>query len=161
ETKFALWPLWFDEKLQLGTTNSVTNHIFLPFYSLSRSPAKDQSTYLWPFFSYTEDREHDFTEWGMPWPFIGWADGKGKHALRAWSFWGKATNSIMESDFVLWPVYTHRRLTSPPLDREQRRSLFFLYRDVRETDLRTGKAIHQNGLWPLYSYKKDREGRER
>ncbi|HTI72248.1 MAG TPA: hypothetical protein VMF06_19890 [Candidatus Limnocylindria bacterium] len=161
EKQFVLWPIWFNDRLGLGTTNVVTNRALLPLYSLSRSPAKDQSTYLWPFFSHTVDRENKFDEWGMPWPVIGWANGEGKHARRFWPVWGKASNAKLQSDFVAWPIYTHQHLVAPPLDREQYRSMFFLYRDVRETDLNSGKSSRWNGLLPLFIHRKDREGRER
>ena len=161
EKQFALWPIWFNDRLGLGTTNAVTNRVFLPIYSLSRSPARDQSIYLFPFFSHTVDRENHFDEWGCPWPVIGWANGEGKHARRFWPLWGKASNAKLESDFVAWPLYTHQRLTSPPLEREQYRSLFYLYRDVRETDVTTGKSLRWNGMWPLFIHRTDREGRER
>jgi len=158
---FVLWPFFTTDDNNLGTTNVERLRISLPFYSIQRSPARDNTTLLWPFFTYTDDREKGFHEWGMPYPFIGWARGPGKHANRFWPIWGKATNSIQQSDFVLWPVYTHNHVHTPALDRERTRSLFFAYSDSRVADPQTGVSTRRVALWPFFTWHRDMSGRIR
>ena len=158
---FALFPFFHHENLNLGTTNEEKRRSFLLLYSLQRSPARDNTTLLWPFFSYTDDRENKFREWGMPYPFIGWARGEGKHANRFWPFWGKTTNATLTSDFVLWPLYTHRHIHTPEVDRERTRILWLPYSDTRLTSPITGVERRRRDLWPLFTWRREFDGRER
>lgn len=158
---FFLWPLMTSDDNNLGTTNIERLRISFPFYSIQRSAARDNTTLLWPFFTYTVDRDKGFHEWGMPYPFIGWARGPGKHANRAWPIWGKATNDILESDFLFWPAYTHQRLHTQTFERERTRSLFFLYSDSRVLNPEAGDSTRRVDLWPLFTWKRELDGRTR
>lgn len=158
---FALFPFFHHENLNLGTTNEERRRIFLPLYSFQRSPARNNTTLLWPFFSYTDDQENQFHEWGLPYPFIGWARGPGKHANRVWPLWGKATNANLTTDFVLWPLYTHRLIHTPEVVRERTRILWFPYSDTRLTSPQTGVERRRRDAWPFFSWKRDFDGRER
>lgn len=159
--KFAVWPIWHVERLGIGTEDPVTNHMVLPLYAVRRSPSKDTTTVLWPFFTHTVDREKKFEEWGTPWPFIGWANGEGKHSRRFWPVYGKATNSELQSDFLLWPLYTHKVLRTQNLEREQTRSLFYVWIDVAERNRQTGAEYRRRSFWPLWYHWHDRDGRAR
>jgi len=158
---FVLWPFYFDQTMGIGTTNLQTQRVLLPFYSLLRSPNRDSSTYLWPFFTFTEDREKKYREWGAPWPLIVFARGEGKTANRIWPLFGQAKNPILESDFYLWPLFKYNRAHAPPLDRERTRILFFLYSDLSEKNEETGTALRRSDLWPLFTARRDHEGNER
>ena len=158
---FFLWPFFTSDDNNLGTTNVERLRISFPFYSLQRSPARDNTTVIWPFFSHPEDREKGVSEWGMPYPFIGWARGPGKHANRFWPLWGKATNDIQQSDFVLWPVYTHNHLHTPGIDRERTRSLFFAYSDSHVADPQSGSYTRRVALWPFFTWHRDVDGKTR
>ncbi|MEW6303455.1 MAG: hypothetical protein AB1705_08300 [Verrucomicrobiota bacterium] len=158
----ALWPFYFHNNLGIGTDNPQKVRIFLPLYSLLRSPQRDSSTYLWPFgFTYTEDREKKYREWGAPWPLIVFARGEGKTANRVWPLFGHAHNASQQSDFYLWPLYKYNRLQSAPLDRERTRILFFLYSDVIERNTEKGTARQRTDFWPLFTAKRDFDGNER
>jgi hypothetical protein len=161
EKRFVAWPFWITDRQGIGSDTPVTNTLALPLFSRQRSKPRDNTTVLWPFFTRTEDRERGFVEWGAPWPFVGWADGPGKHARRLWPLWGRATNAELQSDFVLWPFYTHKRLLAEDLDREQTRSVFYLWVDLAERDRRNGAEYRRRALWPLFQHARDREGRER
>jgi hypothetical protein len=158
---FAFWPFFFNNHLRLGTENPETQRVLLPLYSLTRSPMRDSSTYLWPFFTYTDDREKKYHEWGAPWPLIGFARGEGKTMNRLWPLFSRAHNDVLESNFYLWPVYKYNRARSEPLDRERTRILFFLYSDLIEKNTLTGAALHRTDLWPLFTARKDLNGNER
>ncbi len=158
---FAAFPFFHHERLNIGTTNEETRRILIPLYSIQRSPARDNTTLLWPFFTHTVDRENRFVEWGLPFPFVGWARGEGKHANRLWPLWGKATNEVMQSDFLLWPLYTHRHIKTPEIERERTRILWFPYSDTKLVNPVTGDYRRKCDLWPLFSSSHDLDGRER
>jgi hypothetical protein len=158
---FVLWPIHMRQDLQIGSTNPVSHRILFPFYALQRSPARDSSSYLWPLVTYTDDRERQFREWGAPWPLVVFARGEGKTVNRVWPLYSRAYSASLESEFYLWPVYRRNRVYSPPLDRERRRVLFFLYSHVRELNEETEQASQRWDLWPLFTRRTDREGGER
>jgi hypothetical protein len=159
---FVLWPFYFNNDLGIGTDNPQTQRVLLPFYSLQRSPLRDSSSYLWPLgFTYTEDREKKYREWDAPWPFVVFARGEGKTANRIWPLFSQARNSILQSDFYLWPLYKYNRATAEPLDRERTRILLFLYSDLTERNTTTGTALRRKDLWPLFTVRREHNGNER
>lgn len=158
---FALWPLYFESDLGIGTTNPVTQRVLLPFYSLTRSPLRDSSTYLWPLFTYTEDREKGYWEWDSPYPLIVFARGPGKNTDRIWPFYSRARTPTSESRFYAWPLYKVNRIQSPPLARKRERICFYLYSNIAETNLSRGTTFRRKDLWPLYTTYRDHEGNAR
>jgi hypothetical protein len=127
--RFVLWPFFADQYAGLGTENPDHQQALLPFYNFQRSPKRDMTTVLWPFFSKIEDREKRYTEWHAPWPFIIAASGEGKTISRFWPFYSHARSTNQQSDFFMWPLYRYTRLHTASIDRERRRVLFFLYSD--------------------------------
>jgi len=159
---FALWPFFLDSKTGLGTTNEVWQQSFIPFYSITRSPERDSSTYFWPFgLTLTDDRVKKFKEVGLPWPLVVFARGEGKTVNRVWPLYSRAHNATLQSDFYLWPIYKYNRFNSPPLVRERTRILFFLYSDISEKNTETGKALRRIDFWPLFTARREHDGRER
>ena len=158
---FILWPIFFEQRLGLGTTNPVAHHVLFPAYVLERSPLRDSSTYLWPLFTYTDDRGKKYREWGAPWPFVVVARGEGKTATRVWPLFGHAHNKHLRSDFILWPVYKMNALHAPPAKRRRTRILLFLYSDIVLENTETKTRQIRRDQWPLFTYKKEHDGRER
>ena len=160
--KFVVWPFYFNNKLGIGTDSPQSQQVLLPFYSLQHSPLRDSSTYFWPLgFTYTDDREKKYREWDFPWPLVVFARGEGKTANRIWPLFSQAKNSVLQSDFYLWPLYKYNRATSEPLDRERTRILFFLYSDLIEKNTATGTAMQRTDLWPLFTARREHNGSER
>ncbi len=105
----------------------------MPAYSFLRSPMRDSTTVIWPFFNYVNDREKKYREWDAPWPFVVFARGEGKTTTRVWPFFSQAHSATLESDFYLWPIYKYNGVsTPPPLDTRRTRICFFLYSDSTE-----------------------------
>lgn len=156
-----LWPIFSDQRNYLGTANAEWQQALLPAYYLHRSPQRDQTTVLWPFFSRIEDRGKRYLEWQAPWPFIVVANGEGKKARRFWPLFGYARGSNLVTRAYLWPVYRYSHLRSAPLDRERTRILYFLYNDVSEKNLETGRTRERQALWPLYTTRRDWDGSTR
>ena len=108
DDKFVLWPVLFQNRSGIGSQNPATERGVLPFYSDLRSPQRDSTTVLWPFISHVTDRDKKYKEWDVPWPLIVFARGEGKTISRVWPFCSWATNSSLESDFYLWPLYKYQ-----------------------------------------------------
>lgn len=161
DTWFALWPLILSSHQGLGTPQPVTHGAVLPFVSWQRSPLRDNTTILWPFFTRTEDRQRSFVEWGAPWPFIGWADGEGKTARRFWPVFGRIRTPNSSRQFWLWPVYNHRRLADTAVERDRWRGLFFVYDDTRLRSPEDGRYRRERGVWPFFIWRRDFEGQQR
>ncbi len=159
---FLLWPFFFNDHTATGTTNPVHQQALIPFYSFTRSPLRDSTTYLWPLgFTRTDDREKKYREWDMPWPLVVFARGEGKTANRIWPFFSQAHNATQDKCWYLWPVYKRDRLRSDPLDRSRTRIFFFLYSDLTEKNTATGAALHRVDFWPFYTARHDLNGNER
>lgn len=158
---FALWPLFFNHHTGLGTTNMAWQQAFLPLYSLTRSPQRDATTVLWPFFSRIEDRGKQYTEWQTPWPFVVFADGPGKTTRRFWPLYAHAQSTNQETASYLWPVYRYNRLHNPSFERVRKRVLFFLYSDLVERNLETGKSRQRRDFLPLFTWRRDLNDNQR
>ena len=162
DKKFLLWPLYLQEHANTGTTNESSQQSFLPFYTQFRSEQRDSTSYLWPIgITHTIDRTRKYSEWSAPWPLIVFTRGEGKTGNRVWPFYSKARNTSQSSGWYLWPLYKYNGLHSPPLDRERKRVLFFLYSDTSIKDTETKKSQRQIDLWPLFTSRRDLNGRHR
>jgi len=161
DSKFVLWPFYLNDKTGIGTTNPAWQQASLPAYSILRSPNRDSTTILWPFFSRVDDRENKYREWDLPWPVIVFARGEGKTTSRVLPFYGHSYNTNLESDFYFWPVYKHNHAHFETLDRDRVRIAFFLYDDVIDKNLETGKSRRRTGLWPFYMRQSDFSGNSR
>ena len=161
DDRFVLWPFYFDNKAGMGTANPEHTWGSIPAFSLMRSPQRDSTTVLWPFFSRIDDRGQKYREWEAPWPLIVFARGEGKTATRVFPFFSRAYNTNLQSDFYLWPVYKYNRVQAAPLDRQRMRIFFFLYSDMLEKNTETGAALHRVDCWPFFSYRRDFTGNSR
>jgi hypothetical protein len=158
---FALWPLYFNNHSGIGTTNEQREHASLPAFSMLRSPNRDSTTVIWPFFNYVDDREKQYHEWDAPWPLIVFARGKGKTTSRVWPIFSQAHSTNLESAFYLWPIYKYNRLNSPPLDNRHTRICFYLYSDKFQKNTETQKARRRVDCFPLFTYRRDFNGNSR
>ena len=158
---FTLWPLFFDNHTGIGTTNEAWQQASIPLYSFLRSPARDSTTVIWPFFNDVDDRENKYHEWDAPWPAVVFARGEGKHTSRVWPFYSHATNATLESDFWLWPIYKYNRVHSAPLDSRRTRICFFLYSDLAEKNTETQTVRRRVDFWPLFTHHRDFNGNSR
>ena len=158
---FVLWPVHFRQHSGIGTDNPETNNADIPFYAYSRSPRRDSTSVLWPFFNWIDDREKNYREWEMPWPIIEVARGPGKTATRVFPFYSHAYNDTFEDNFYVWPIYKFNSIHSPPLDRRRTRIVFYLYQNTVEKNTDTGKAKRRVDLWPFFVYHHDFDGSTR
>jgi hypothetical protein len=161
ERLFILWPLFLQQTSGIGTDNPMWQQASLPLYNLQRSPQRDQTTIVWPFFSWIDEREKKYREWEVPWPFIVIARGEGKTTTRFFPLFSQAHTPTLQSDFYLWPVYKFNRAHIDPLDRTRTRILFFLYSDTVQKNTETGAFQRRVDFWPLFTHRRDYDGSTR
>jgi len=158
---FAAWPFFYKDVSGLGTTNREARLEVLLFYSRLRSPLRDESCYGWPFgYWRTDDRGKKYHERDFIWPLFEFARGE-KNVTRVFPFFSRGAGSGMEDDFYFWPIYKYLRTESTGFEREHTRIVFFLYSDLREKNRENGERLHRVDFWPLFSYSRDMEQKER
>jgi hypothetical protein len=158
---FALWPFYFHQDNGIGTDNPEKFRASIPFYVESRSPKRDSTSVLWPFFTRIDDREKKYREWQGPWPFVIFTRGEGKTTSRVWPLFSRSHNSEMESDSYLWPLYQFHRLHSDPLDQQRTRVAFYLYENTVEKNTETGAEKQRVDMWPFFTWHRDFNGNSR
>jgi hypothetical protein len=159
---FTLWPFFFKNTLGIGTTNVQKQLVVLPFYTSQVSTSRVSKSYGFPLgYTHTIDREKQYEEKDAPWPFIEFAHGPGKQTKRVWPFYSKARTETLENNFYLWPVYKYNAVHAAPLERERWRILLFLYSDTSEQNTTNHTVFRRRDLWPLYTWRKERNGNTR
>jgi hypothetical protein len=158
---FALWPVYFHQNNGIGTDNPEKLRATLPPYCVVRSPQRDSTSVLWPFFTWIDDREKKYHEWEGPWPFVVVARGEGKTTTRVFPLFSRSHNDTLESDFYLWPLYKYKRLHTEGLDRERTRILFYLFSNVTEKNTEIGAERQRVDFWPLFAWHHDFNGNRR
>jgi hypothetical protein len=158
DSRFVLWPIGLEQHAGIGTDNPENSFAILPAYYRLRSPKRDVTTVIWPFFSHIDDREKKYTEWQTPFPFVDFAKGEGKTTRRVWPFFSQAHTEYLESDWYMWPIYKFNRAKVSPLDRSRMRILFFLYSDTIQKNTETEHYQRRRDFWPLYTHRHDFNG---
>lgn len=158
---FFLWPVHFKQDNGIGTKNPEKVRASIPLYVISRSPARDSTTVLWPFFSWIDDRADKYREWQGPWPLVIYTRGEGKTTSRVWPLYSQSHNSTLESDSYLWPLYQYHREHADPLDRRSTRWLFYAYVHVTEKNTQTDAQKDRLDMWPFFIWRKDFSGSSR
>lgn len=162
DKRFFLWPFFLQQHRGIGSDNPERQLLLFPLYNRLRSPLRDSTSYLTPFgVTITDDRARKYREVDVPWPLIVFAWGEGKTIRRVWPLFSQAYTPAMESDFILWPVYTHRRIKGETLDRNRSRLLYFLYSRTTERNTEASATKTRTDVWPLFTHQKSYDGRTR
>jgi hypothetical protein len=158
---FALWPVYFRNRLGIGTDNPTRVDAALPLYFLERSPKRDHTAVIWPLFSWSDDRENKFRQFNAPWPLIGFARGEGKRLDRVIPFYSVGRTTNVTAISYMWPIWKQRQLEMPDYSRDRRQVGIILYADERETYKASGQTARRIDAWPFFSWVRDTEGNER
>jgi hypothetical protein len=166
DKRFVLWPFYFDQHREIGTTNAEDQLVVLPFFNRLRSPMRDSTSYLTPIgVTITDDRTRKYHEVGAPWPFIVFTRGEGKTANRVWPFFSRvhtdSPESRLDSNFYLWPLYKFKGIHSPPLDYGRTRILLFLASHTIAKSSETGNLRTRTEVWPFFTHQRDYSGNVR
>ena len=167
ERRYALWPFFLFQREGLDGDNPEESLAILPFYFSQRSPERDLTVLLWPFFSYQHDRKRQFEQWEFPWPLFAIARGEGREVTRFLPFFTVERRVLREelmlkelvsSTFaVLFPLYSRTVDETSNSRAERNRILWWLYSDIRETG--SDGDTRRVDSWPFFRYVRDREGR--
>lgn len=162
DSLFVLWPLFFRNDADVGTTNQIRQRVLLPLYSMQLSPAKDSRSYLWPLGpTFVEDRAEGYHQVGAPWPLIVFARGQSRTIDRVFPLFSHMQYRDAETTWYLWPLYWHREVRTESLHRDMTRIAFFLYTDIKDRDASTQRTSHRTDFWPLFAARRDFDGTER
>jgi hypothetical protein len=158
---FYFWPFYFKQDNGVGADDPEKIRASIPLFITSRSPQRDSTTVLWPFFTSIDDRAKKYQEWQVPWPFVIFTRGEGKHTSRVFPLFSESHNAIKESDAYLWPLYTFKRTQAEPLDQQRARWLFYFYDRLSEKNTETGAEKIRLDAWPFFTWHHDFNGDER
>ncbi len=161
DKSFYLWPLHLKQDTGIGTDNPEKFRAAIPLYAYSRSPKRDSTTVLWPFFTWIDERGKQYHEWQGPWPFVIFARGEGKTTSRVFPVFSRSHNAEKENNSYLWPVWQFQRTHADPLDQQRTRVLFYLYARLAEKNTSTGAEKVRLDMWPFFTWHRDFSGNER
>ena len=166
EKRFVLWPLYLHQKTGLDGDDPEDVLAILPFYVSDRSRAVDSTTVLWPFFTYTEQRERHYEQLDAPWPFFMTAWGEGRKAFKLFPLYMDDRKFLRNAylmreinyrdRFVLFPLYARSEEEIIGNRKVRDRILWYLYSDSRSEG--TDGSSRRIDAWPLVRYERDREG---
>jgi hypothetical protein len=158
---FALWPIYYKTIAGVGLDDPEKSWGVLPLYAQMRSPKRDSTSVLWPFFTWIDERGKKYHEWEGPWPFVIFTRGEGKTTSRVWPLFSQSHNKTMESDSYLWPLYRYHRFHNEVLDQQKTRVMFYLYEDTVEKNVQTGAQKRRVDMWPFFTWHRDFNGNNR
>jgi hypothetical protein len=158
---FALWPVYSKTVAGIGTDDPEKSWGALPLYAQLRSPKRDATSVLWPFFTWIDERGKKYREWEGPWPFVIFTRGEGKTTSRVWPLFSRSHNETMESESYLWPLYQYHGFHNDVLDEQRTRVMFYLYEDTVEKNVQTGAQKRRVDMWPFFTWHRDYNGNER
>jgi len=161
DKSFFFWPLRLKQDTGIGMEKPEKFRASIPFYASIRSPQRDSTTVLWPFFTWIDERGKKYHEWQGPWPFVIFTRGEGKTTSRVFPLFSESRNAIKESDSYLWPLYVYHRTHADPLDQKKIRVLFYLYSKTTEKNTQTGAEKERLDMWPFFTWHRDFNGNER
>jgi len=166
EKRFVLWPFFLHQRTGLDGDNPDELLSILPLYVSQRSKNRDRITLLWPLFTYTEDREHQFEQWEIAWPLIVIARGEGRTGTRFLPFYLEEHRLVRDQAFlremkrsslaILFPIYTRSQEEFPGSVTVRDRVLWWLYSDTRQEG--SEGSTRRVDAWPFFRYTRDREG---
>ena len=162
DNHFLLWPVYFHNNLNTGTTNELHQRVVLPFYAGETSPARDARTYLWPLgVKRTDDRANRYRETAVAWPVAIFGRGETKRTDRVFPLYGRTRTPQKDASFLLWPVFRQEKHFSPVMDSRRTSFGMWLYTDSEVHDKTRNRIEWRHDCWPLFVHRHDLQGNER
>ena len=145
-----------------GAENPARYRADLPFYSLLRSPQRDSTSVLWPFFTWIDDRGAKISRMAGAVSVCGHLRAARARPPRVSGRCSAGrTMTSLETDYYLWPLYRYDGIHADPLDYGRTRILLYCFVNKKEKNLETGALLHRVDLWPLFTYQQDFNGDQR
>ncbi len=143
-TRFFLWPIFFQGEKNLDTDNPIKTFFALPFYMESVSKLHETKGVFYPFFSYR--RNVDKEEWNYFWPFFTSSKGGDAEGFSFFPFYSEERLGRDRKFYFLWPLYSEKEWYIREA-RYRYRSVLLLNRYIEEE----GRTFFN--IWPLFEYR--------
>jgi len=159
KAEFLLWPVFLRKTQGLDTDDPIEEKMIFPFYISKESKHFDGKTYLWPFFSHSENRLIGFEQWDLPWPFFRSIKGENLYGIRIFILYGyKVREDESKRVFILYPLYRYDEDQMRGI-RERTYHIFFSRIQTSEDDqgIRKERSLR---IWPLFDYEREETGHE-
>ncbi len=159
---FILFPLITFSGKYLDTQSPVTDTIIIPFYVNRKTPHSRSTSYLWPFFTVSSDDRTNYRKVDAPWPFVSFARSDTLSLIQLAPFYRKRVTAddttIDERMYILYPIYSQSRFTSPEKTEEGLRLMLI------DKYLTTTYPDGSDDLWvylfPVYDRRKLKTGED-
>ena len=149
---FMLWPIFFNQSVDLDTPAPQEILLILPFYASFESAEYHSRTILWPFFTHSVDRKRETEEWDLPFPFVVFLNGPDHRIFRVLPFYGREDDHGDVAKTIFWPLYIRRISEDGNTFSSRTRILFYLIQNKR-SGAREGSSYDRRvDVWPLGSY---------
>ena len=130
--------------------------------TMTRSPKRDSTTVLWPFFTWIDDREKKYREWQGPWPFVIFARGEGKTTVARLA----AVQPVAQPDagkrFLSLAALPPQGIARRPAGSNAATACCFIFtQHVTEKNTQTGAEKKRVDMWPFFTWHRDFNGNER
>jgi hypothetical protein len=156
QKRMFLWPLWISEDLQQNSDNPISLRYSFPLYLHGESPLKSRRTFLWPFFSYVDDRKNGYIQWTFPWPLFSYTKGEHWFGYKALPLISDMTVNSKRTRNFLWPLFRIEDQQFSTISQHRTRVLFFLFTNLVELNNETGQQeLHRRLFWPLFGYRQE------
>ncbi len=159
---FYLFPLVTFRGRYLNTDSPMTDTLFIPFYAHRQTPHSWSTSYLWPLFSVSYDKDTNYRRIDMPWPFVAIARSDTLSLTQFAPFYRKRVttqnDSVDESRYFFYPIYTEGHFTSPKMNEDSHR--FMLIDKYIETKYADGSQELWIYLFPAYDRRMLKSGEE-
>jgi hypothetical protein len=159
---FYLFPLVTLRGKYLDTDAPMKDTIIIPFYVSRKTPYSRSTSYLWPFFTISTSEHTNYRKIDAPWPFISFAHSDTLSLVQFAPFYRKRVRTdkdgLDESTYILYPIYSWGRSTSPSETEETYR--FMLIDKYVKTTYSDGTDELQVYLFPLYDRRKMKTGED-
>ena len=151
----VLWPFLTWETNNNNSQNPWSSWVFFPFYGQVRSPAVDETVFLWPFFKKSEDKREHFVDWHLPFPIV-WVSTGSKTRFDIWPLAGGLKYGGYSRWFVLWPFVRHQRHETD----EGVETDFWVLPFYWDWDrvYKDGKEDSRFKIWPFFRKERRRDG---
>lgn len=171
ERNTILWPFISWVHSGKNSRNPFDSIFIFPFWGKTRSDWRDEDTVLWPFFRYTHDKQKNYVEWRLPFPFFyyGHEDetpgAVAQSRFDIWPFFGVRTRGeTFYRQFALWPIQRYERQETDDYVDTRFWIVPFVYTMSRVSKKNPNApnepewSARKTRVWPFVRYKRTKEG---
>jgi hypothetical protein len=159
---FYLFPLITFREKDLDTEAPITEKIFIPFYSVQKTPYSKTTSVLWPLFTYARDDRFNYRKYDIPWPIYRRTRSDTTDLIQLFPFYQhEVTTKGDEVDmgmYILYPIYKREHFASPKKTEDTYR--FMLVNKFNKTKITDGGDELWVYIFPLYNRRKYESGRD-